>query len=64
MSWKVGEGRKVYHGRSQKASKGGIPFKNKTVDGKVTEGPERSEKVGKGKKKLNWVEKWTISKDG
>lgn len=44
MSKKAGEDRGSCRGRSMQVSKGGIPSKNKTTDGKVTEGLRKSKK--------------------
>jgi hypothetical protein len=35
-----------------KVAEGGIPLKNKIMDGKVIESPEKSEKVEKAKRSL------------
>jgi hypothetical protein len=46
-----------------KVVEGGIPSKNQIVDGKVTKGSERSEKVDEAKKKLDWIEEWRVVED-
>jgi hypothetical protein len=43
-----------------KSAKGGMLSMNKTVNGNVPTNPERSEKIEKGERKLEYTEEWML----
>jgi hypothetical protein len=46
-----------------KVAEAEMPSKNKIVNRKGTEGPERFQKIEEDKKKLNLVEEWILAED-